>query len=528
MLKRTCLILIQSHKGLKATIFQLGLKSCEMTYTQVFEGTCTSEEGIVAILKDMQETFKSLQIACPKDVRLCLIPETTLFREWTFPFRAKSKINQALNLLLDAEFPIAAEDLEHRMYTNNALSMDKNSHLVTVSCAKSAIDMWEGAFSKAEIYPTLITFEPFPLLYALPKSQEIQLILHIHSEHSVVSLVSKGRIHRVRFIPQGIKGIGEQEQEGKETNMAIKALCRDISIVLEGLPIKATQAVFFGDSFAKEGGEQIAQDLGESLQLPFVILGKDIPYSKATFYEGETSMTRLLSLGLAQIPRLAISLPANVGTRAQSRLPAFQRQSRPQAHSALSRYHKYIPALSVASLVFVCYLFNVWAEGRFLHKEADLYRRETLAAFKKAAPDARSNMTSLQMRSVLLGRINQDDNSSARAALFILQSIKSLHTATPNTVALRISRISFERNRCQIAGIAGSFEQVESLRQALSQEDRIEEVQILRATALEKPIDLPLVASSSAGEQKEGQANSQTGSQVAFDLSIRFLEEGNE
>ena len=57
----------------------------------------------------------------PDDVRVCLSAGAALFRDWAFPFRSRAKVEQALSLMLETEFPFDADTLSHRVcLTGNA------------------------------------------------------------------------------------------------------------------------------------------------------------------------------------------------------------------------------------------------------------------------------------------------------------------------------------------------------------------------------------------------------------------------
>ena len=505
MFERNSLIIIQTDKGLQATVCQVGLRTCEMVYTQSFDCACNTQENIAAAVQKIQNSLNDSRIATPKDIRLSLIPSATLFREWTFPFRSRSKIKQSLTLLLGAEFPFGAGILEHRTYYAQNLPTAKNTQVITVSCAAASIQEWVDALAQIDWHPSLITFDPFPMLYGIPKSLEIQLVLHVQAKHTTVSLLENGCLRRIRYIEQGIENTKESDVANQD-RPAMQSLLRDIAVVLDGIALKPTQLVLFGDCFLKTATHTA---LAEALDLPAVVLGQDMAYGGKTVQTGEHSTARIVAISLAQMPAWV--------WRLQSRCPSFHRQYHVQS-PLLARYQKYIAPLCAVTLVVLCYLFSVWAQGSALHEQAQHYEAQTQAIFREAAPNARRAISMRQMRSILAEKMqSSQDAYDERTAYFILKALNNMHTVIPSSVQVRINRISFDRTRCQISGVAGSYEQVESIRQELTKITNIEEVQIIRATA-QAGDDFP----SLPQELQKETTNVNNKGSIAFDLALTF------
>ena len=81
--------------------------------------------------------------------------------------------------------------------------------------------------------------------------------------------------------------------------------------------------------------------------------------------------------------------------------------------------------------------------------------------FRKALPDVRGSFNPVQMESILKNRIaglrGGGENDATFPALHLLQD---MHAAVPDSLDIRLDRLSLDARRCGLSGTAASYEQV--------------------------------------------------------------------
>lgn len=96
----------------------------------------------------------------------------------------------------------------------------------------------------------------------------------------------------------------------------------------------------------------------------------------------------------------------------------------------------------------------------------------------------RGSFNPVQMESILKNRIaglrGGGENDATFPALHLLQD---MHAAVPDSLDIRLDRLSLDARRCGLSGTAASYEQVNALRVALSGLPGVREAKILSAAS---------------------------------------------
>ena len=124
----------------------------------------------------------------------------------------------------------------------------------------------------------------------------------------------------------------------------------------------------------------------------------------------------------------------------------------------------------------------VWAAGYAAGQEAVRHEDAARSLFRKALPDVRGSFNPVPMESILKNRIaglrGGGENDATFPALHLLQD---MHAAVPDSLDIRLDRLSLDARRCGLSGTAASYEQVNALRVALSGLPGVREAKILSA-----------------------------------------------
>ena len=208
MIAKDSFIILQSGTELTGALCRIGLKSREVSYLHRVACADLTPQAVASGLRSLLDGSAAAGLKRPDDVRVCLSAGAALFRDWAFPFRSRAKVEQALSLMLETEFPFDADTLAHRIcLTGNAAASagyKSGAQAISVSLRKEERDLWLDAFDAEGLFPSLVTVDPFPLLINLPSRQHgIALFLHVQRECSTVALLDNGTIRRIRAIPVG-------------------------------------------------------------------------------------------------------------------------------------------------------------------------------------------------------------------------------------------------------------------------------------------------------------------------------------
>lgn len=199
--------------GLKKTLFQTKRVSCDVPFYPADDPEKAVQTltkglsellqclGLQQLLQQDAEKFLPVQSNLPEslqEVRISLSANTALFRNWTFPFTSRSRAEQALNLLLETQFPCDPSSLIHQCcFTGRS---GKGLQVISVSLPKAISEMWQKSCTQLSLPLSLLTINPFPILSLFPKSQDSFILLQKQQDHQIVLAMDKGVLRSVRIV----------------------------------------------------------------------------------------------------------------------------------------------------------------------------------------------------------------------------------------------------------------------------------------------------------------------------------------
>ncbi len=490
MITKDSLIILQSGTGLTGALCRLGMKSREVPWLHRVFCADLSPEAVASGLRSLLDGLRAAGLKRPDDVRVCLSADAVLFRDWAFPFRARSKVEQALGLLLETEFPFDASMLEHRVCLAGpapASGPAKGIQAISVSLRKEDRAFWLDVFEAEGLFPRLVTVDPFPLLGGLPKQTGVSLLLHVRRDATAVAVLDGGTVRRIRSVPCGWTpgdetpglDLSPAPGGGASSSLSLSLSLRDLAVrlrretalVLEGLPLSPERLSVYGEAFLRNGA---AACFSEAFELPVAVLGQDGTLAGQAARLGETDPDRLLALCVAAMP-----------SPAWWRQPAYPSFHRPRAAaSGLSgtQGKRALKAACGILCVGLAYLGSVWAEGYADRQQALRHEEAARALFRKAVPDARGSFNPVQMESILKNRIGALRGGAADDVTFpVLRLLEGMHAAVPSALNVRVDRLSLDARRCGLSGTAAGYEQVNAVRGALAALPGVREAKILSA-----------------------------------------------
>ena len=306
MIAKDSFIILQSGTELTGALCRVGLKSRDVSYLHHVTCADLTPQAVASGLRSLLDGLAAAGLKRPDDVRVCLSAGAALFRDWAFPFRSRAKVEQALSLMLETEFPFDADTLSHRVcLTGNAAASagyKSGVQAISVSLRKEERDSWLDAFEAEGLFPRLVTVDPFPLLMNLPSRQNgMALLLYVQRGCSTLALLDNGVIRRIRTIPVGWTpekdaadlNVSLSERENAALRGFADRLRRETSLVLDGTPFVPDRLLAYGEAFLGNGA---SARFAEAFELPVSVLGQEVPLAGQVARLGETDPSRLLAL----------------------------------------------------------------------------------------------------------------------------------------------------------------------------------------------------------------------------------------
>jgi predicted DNA-binding ribbon-helix-helix protein len=478
MMNQNSIVIYQTEEELCGAVYRVGAVHNEMIrYAHV---ACPTPELICIALKQLFSELLNGQVMCLGSVRVCLHSDVVFFREWSFPFKSRKKIKQALSLALESEFPFPTSRLEHRILKAKNSKNGINRRIITISMSKDRLALWENAFAFCGLSPTLLTVSPFPLLAGLPKQDGEVLVIQLNAHSIEACILKNGSPERLRYIPLNwsdvVAGEGDPDSNVEihhvRFDRAATIMARHVEMALAGASKGADRLLLFGDS-ALQG--QLASSLGDILGLPVSVIGRDLPLAGQLLRANDDGMDRLLLHSLAR--------PGLIRPRPAIPLPSFHHEAA-TSMSVILRHQPVFEISCVALLLVLSVFFAFWAEGYAWKITALRYENKAKEIFQEAVPGIHKSYTTLQMKSILEEKISKSQRSdNINHKFLMLKRLRDIHAATPKEFEINIDKIILDQNSCELDGSASSYDLVDRFQKFLSEIAEVDGVNIVRAVA---------------------------------------------
>lgn len=460
-----------------------GLRVCEVRHTASV-GWSGTGDTLAAALNELKGLCVSAGYggvwsgtAC-----VCLDPDTALYHDRLTPSTSASVVRKSVGVMLEADFPCDAAELQHRI-TIVSRERGKGSRSLSTSVRTDVLQRWHAALEQAGIMECRITTAPWPILAGLPTLKEQALLLYLKEGRCVaVALGSRGE--PLRICPLGLPGpqpVAQGAADGSADTAAalptaarqgdeaavVAAIRRECALVFGGLDYHPRQLLLYGDAAA--GG--LATRLGESFELPTALLGRDLPLARHHARLGETDSNRLLAVCLltsAARPLTAL------------RPPFFSARLRQRPLSGMVA--RFWPLAVGLVCLAASWMVSTGMEGFGKLGQAERLQAIMLSDLRKALPDAPRNASFMKLRTILRSRLAEQGAGGADAAGgSVLGFLQLLHAKVPPDARIRIGRLSYDAGIFRLVGTAAKYEELTTLREALLGQDGIADVQLVNA-----------------------------------------------
>lgn len=446
-------------------------------------------------------------------VYVCLDPDTALYHDRTTPSTSASVVRKSVGVMLEADFPCDATELQHRI-TIISRERGKGSRSISTSVRTDVLQIWHSALEQIGIMECRITTAPWPILAGLPPLKEQALLLYIR-EGRCVAVALGGRGEPLRICPLGLQAplpAGEgasgdgvldaaaQPTEARRSDEAAIAasIRRECALVFGGLDYHPRQLLLYGDAVGSGG---LANRLGESFDLPAVVLGRDLPLARHHARLGETDSNRLLAICL---------LSSSLRPLTTLRPPIFSARLRQRPLSGMLT--RFWPLAAGLACLVASWMTSVGIEGFSKLEQAERLQANMQSELRKALPDAPRNASFMKLRTILRSRMaEQGPRSASDSGSTVLGFLQLLHSQVPPDARIHIGRLSYDAGIFRLVGTAAKYEEVTTLREALLGKDGIADVQLVNAAYR-----------GTSGNAASGAGNAPQNGNVDFEMSVTW------
>lgn len=493
-----------------------GLRTCAIVHTAtvVWNG---NDDTLAAGLNELKRLCLNAGHAgvWSGTVFVCLDPDTALYHDRLTPSTSAAVVRKSVGVMLEADFPCDAAKLQHRI-TIVSRERGKGSRSISTSVRTDVLLAWHTALEQTGVIECRITTAPWPILAGLPPLKEQALLLYIKDGRCVaVALGNHGeplRICPLGFqapLPAAEKSSGESsvanaaapspENRPHNDEAAVAAsIRRECALVFGGLDYHPRQLMVYGDAVASGS---LTTRLGESFDLPTVLLGRDLPLARHHARLGETDSNRLLAVCLltsASRPLTAL------------RPPLFSTRLRQRPLSAMLT--RFWPLAAGLICLVASWMTSVGIEGFSKLDQVERLQTNMMSELRKALPDAPRNASFMKLRTILRSRMaEQGPQVASGSGRTVLGFLQLLHAHVPPDARIHIGRLSYDAGIFRLVGTAAKYEELTTLREALLGQDGIADVQLVNAAYR-----------SSSGNAASAAGSSPQNGNVDFEMSVTW------
>lgn len=387
---------------------------------------------------------------------VCLGAENAVFHDFMLPTANMGMAKKSLPLLLESEFPF--DPAEFAVNTHFFRYGDKKQLGAIATLMPAAIsNEWQTALENCGLPGARIFVSPWPLVSSLQTHGKNSLLLCLSgSSGTVCALNDHG-------IPMRIQNFRLTDMSTPEA-MAVAAF-RKCGLLLAGLPFKAASLILAGTTLPAG----IEQTFGKVFEMP-VKQAKDLvrlPFNPD--HTGKSDYAWMLATAMFHK-----TLPGKM------RVPYFAlRMKKVSGHGNNRRMW-----LAASCVLILCSAIGVASllDSMKYRSQANTLRASMLEKLKVALPDAPKNAGAGKLRAILKSRLTQQENvANGKTRHVVLELLENIHAAVPDALNIDVHRLSVDNRHVRIYGHAGSYDDVNTMKEKLEGLKGITGIRIVNA-----------------------------------------------
>lgn len=428
-----------------------------------------------------------------------------LYREFVLPFSARPQLERTLLYELEEDLPLDLADTVTD-FTRIKLK-DRSSRVCAAVYGRRGFVELLQALDDNGLDPVRVEPEACALAAAAAMDRkqfpDKALLLDLGRTRTMLAFLLHGSVAAVRVLDQGEEQLPDLVQADIQPDALRRILTftdfsvpppegSDEAAVKAGLEAMADEAARFAAHFeetseAWPGPVFFCGELASVKGLREVLMSRldreAFALSESRSLRAAIGMTEAADFN-AVAACLGAGLPGGGDGRMNFRKGEFAPRERRRPMGRALGY-----AAVLAALVLVCW--GVLA-GTRLHRESRAlaaYEAAMDTVFTQAVPEVQGEFSRTQQVSILQGRINRLGDAAKtgqEAVPSFLQDLLAIHAAVDAGLDVVLDRLTHDARRTSMDGTAGSFQMVETLRNALATSGRFPQVDIKGAATDKK------------------------------------------
>lgn len=420
------------------------------------------------------------------EIRLCLSASNVFFRVWTFPFRSRAKIRQALQLLMQSELPFDPGTLEHALLFQH--SGKKNTVVLSASIHKARLSGILETLHGYGIEPDSITADPFPFIGCLLSGRQDVAGSHIHfllRENNTLLLYMNGHVTQaIQILQTGWKELysGKDADALDSVTTTVRTNGFRTALEREGLTFDVPQATRLFTELHAES-IRLFQQYAEN-ETPEISLHCELfADAKTASLFSETRCAEAFTQGGIRLS-LPFAEPQAALLQCKKILAEFPNPKERRSGSFMSTAWQWKIGIACA-LMLGCALLSLLAEGTFLSHRTAALEAETVAVFQRALPELGGRKFGVvQMESILKQRVQAlAPAQTSTEGVSVVQMLNAIHKTLDTSFPVRFTTFRLVRNVASLSGTTDGYETVNRIRDKLAGLPEIESVRLVNAGA---------------------------------------------
>ena len=461
-------------------------------------------------------------------LRLCLPVDAAVFRPWSFPFRSRTKVRRAVELLRETELPFNGSGLDLRLHRAGRTGIMR--HALAVGMMPGRILSLTEALSAEGLVPECLTVMPFPILEVLRSdagggspllsalgrelsglpvleklfgrllvpeqdtdtvAADCSLLLHTEERRITLALLDHGRFRHALLSEAQWPDQPDQETLSRISGRVLS----ETRILVDSTGLEPEQLLVSGSASLCP---QAVAACAAALRLPVHTIDR-LPFSLVGPDNNAVPGIAGSSWG-PWLPLLGLAVSGHVRLFGRSLFPSrplpFLEPAQPDFSPARARTEAgetarflnsvWGKALIGIAAVGCAWLFALWGHTRYLEAQATESDKQMRRIFQQALPELKGNFNTGQMLSILTERItalNAPARGASPSGRNTLEVLRTIHALAPKELAITLSGITIDSQRCLLVGSAGAYAQVEAFRETLAAAPEFSDVRIVTASA---------------------------------------------
>lgn len=364
--------------------------------------------------------------------------ENAVFHDFMLPTANKGMAKKTIPLLLESEFPFDPSGFELNTHFFRYGGKKKLGALLTL-LPKKILSQWQSALEECSLPGARLFVSPWPLIACLrTRGKNTLLICFSGNKCAMAALDVSGSPMRVQTF----------SVDSSTDNLAEEAR-RKCGLLLSGLPFRPEALILAGEALPPG----IEGSFEKVFEIPAMRARDNAGLKGNPDITGKSDFAWLQTVGMFR-----------QSLAAKRRISFFTLRMKKNIGGKSGRW-----LLPVAACVLaLCVAAGVasFLDSLEYRAKADILRAGMFEKLKSALPDAPRNSSMGKLRAILKSRL-AESGANGEARPVVLEILENIHAAVPASFDIDVHRLAVDDKHARIYGHAGSYDDVNAMKEKL-------------------------------------------------------------